>query len=447
MKLNISNNHKLLFLYFLILISSSTSEIIIKFERKFPTLTKENIMENLIENKIYMDMILGTPEQKIPMIIKINEHISYIAGSQSNGTFTKFYEKDSKSYITNQQESKYYSGVFAYKSTETFNINSKKYDNFEFYLGIKESFSVPLQYSGILGLGMRINCYDKNQSSDIESFIEQLYRKNIINYPVYYIKYLSENKGEIIIGNYPHQINKDKYNELNLRTVRTIYDSDCDGYWDFYFENVTYNEKKINFFPEFHFKFELEKGVIEVGNYFYDIVKDFFKNNNCIEKIIQSSEGRFYTFNCDKNFNYKNFPNITFYNSKLDLIFTLEYSDLFYNFEDRYYFLIIINCNKHSSTYWIMGQPFFEKYLTIFDVSFTKEKVGFYFDVNSQNINTNYTNQNKSNTKPYKISLIIAILIIIILCFALYYIFIRLPRKRRANELTDVFEYIPGKLL
>ena len=280
MKLNFSNNKKFLFLYFLSLIYSSTSEIIIKFERKFPPLTKENIMENLIENNIYMDMTLGTPEQKIPMIIKINEHSSYIAGSEAIGNFIKFNEKNSKSYITNQNESTYFSGfLFAYKSTDTFNINSKKYENFEFYLGIKESFSNPLQYSGILGLGMKINCYDGSQSSDIESFVEQLYRKHIINYPVYYIKYLSENKGEIIIGNYPHEINNDIYNEFNLRTVRGIYDSDCDGYWDFYFENVTFNGKKINYFPEFHFKFELEKGVIEVGNYFYYFFKDFFKNN------------------------------------------------------------------------------------------------------------------------------------------------------------------------
>ena len=447
MKLNFSNNKKFLFLYFLSLIYSSTSEIIIKFERKFPPLTKENIMENLIENNIYMDMTLGTPEQKIPMIIKINEHSSYIAGSEAIGNFIKFNEKNSKSYITNQNESTYFSGfLFAYKSTDTFNINSKKYENFEFYLGIKESFSNPLQYSGILGLGMKINCYDGSQSSDIESFVEQLYRKHIINYPVYYIKYLSENKGEIIIGNYPHEINNDIYNEFNLRTVRSIYDSDCDGYWDFYFENVTFNGKKINYFPEFHFKFELEKGVIEVGNYFYDIVKDFFKNNKCNEKIIQNIEGKFYTFNCDKNFEYKNFPNITFYNSKLDLLFTLEYSDLFYNFEDKYYFLVIINYNPHSSTYWTMGQPFFEKYLTTFDLSITKEKVGFYFDINSQNNNSN-NNLNQENAKPYKISLVISILIIIFLCFALYYIFIRLPRKKRANELLDDFEYIPGSKL
>ena len=445
MKLNISNNYKLLFLNFLLLISSSTSQITIQFERKFPSLTKENIMENLIENNIYMEMILGTPEQKIPMIIKINEHMSYIAGSESTGNHIKFEEKKSKSYITYQKESQYYSGsLFAYKSSETFNINSKKYEQFDFYLGIKETFYNPLKYSGMLGLGMKINCYEGNQSSDIESFVEQLYRKKIINNPVYYIKYLSENKGEIIIGNYPHEINKDIYKELNLRTVRGIYDSDCEGYWDFYFENVTYNEKKINFYPEFHFIFELEKGVIEVGNYFYDIVKDFFKNNYCNEKIIKNTEGSFYTFNCDKSFEYKKFPNITFYNSKLDLTFTLEYSDLFYNFEDKYYFLVIINYNPHSSTYWTMGQPFFQKYLTIFDVTNTKEKVGFYFDSNYQNINNTKNIINQGNTKPYKISLIIAIIIIICLCYALYYIFIRLPRKKRANELNDFFEYIPG---
>ena len=437
------HNYNFTIIYILIiLIPLIHTEVTIEFERKFPLLTKENIMNNLIENNIYTTLILGTPEQKIPVLIKINEHESYIAGTESTGNYSKFNEKNSITFKTDQKETKYFSDfVYAYKSKDTFNINSKKYEDFDFYLGTKETFSNPLSYSGILGLGKKVNCYDKNQSNVLESFIEQLQRRKIIKNQVYYIKYLNENKGQIIIGDYPHEINKKNYNEINLRTSKGVYDFDCDGYWDFYFDNVTYNNKKINEFPQFHVKFQLEQGVIEVGNYFYNIVNNYFIQNKCVEKIIEGYSN-YYSFNCEGNVDISKFPNLTFYQKVLDMEFTLTYKDLFYFFDNRHYFLIIINCNPKSSTYWIMGTPFFKKYLSVFDVSFTKEKIGFYLKEGN--------NENKENivvhveNKHYKISFFISVVIIIGLIILLYYIFIRWPRKKRANELLDDFEYISG---
>ena len=437
------HNYNFTIIYILIiLIPLIHTEVTIEFERKFPLLTKENIMNNLIENNIYTTLTLGTPEQKIPVLIKINEHESYIAGTESTGNYSKFNEKNSITFKTDQKETKYFSDfVYAYKSKDTFNINSKKYEDFDFYLGTKETFSNPLSYSGILGLGKKVNCYDKNQSNVLESFIEQLQRRKIIKNQVYYIKYLNENKGQIIIGDYPHEINKKNYNEINLRTSKGVYDFDCDGYWDFYFDNVTYNNKKINEFPQFHVKFQLEQGVIEVGNYFYNIVNNYFIQNKCVEKIIEGYSN-YYSFNCEGNVDISKFPNLTFYQKVLDMEFTLTYKDLFYFFDNRHYFLIIINCNPKSSTYWIMGTPFFKKYLSVFDVSFTKEKIGFYLKEGN--------NENKENIvvheeyKHYKISFFISVAIIIGLIILLYYIFIRWPRKKRANELLDDFEYISG---
>ena len=438
-----NHNYNFTIIYiFIILIPLIHTKVTIEFERKFPLLTKENIMNNLIENNIYTTLTLGTPEQKIPVLIKINEHESYIAGTESTGNYSKFNEKNSITFKTDQKETKYFSDfVYAYKSKDTFNINSKKYEEFDFYLGTKETFSNPLSYSGILGLGKKVNCYDKNQSNVLESFIEQLQRRKIIKNQVYYIKYLNENKGQIIIGDYPHEINKKNYNEINLRTSKGVYDFDCDGYWDFYFDNVTYNNKKINEFPQFHVKFQLEQGVIEVGNYFYNIVNNYFIQNKCVEKIIEGYSN-YYSFNCEGNVDISKFPNLTFYQKVLDMEFTLTYKDLFYFFDNRHYFLIIINCNPKSSTYWIMGTPFFKKYLSVFDVSFTKEKIGFYLKEGN--------NENKENIvvheeyKHYKISFFISVVIIIGLIILLYYIFIRWPRKKRANELLDDFEYISG---
>ena len=47
------------------------------------------------------------------------------------------------------------------------------------------------------------------------------------------------------------------------------------------------------------------------------------------------------------------------------------------NYKNKYNAKCFINCNPKSSTYWIMGTPFFKKYLSVFDVSFTKVKLDF----------------------------------------------------------------------
>ena len=81
--------------FFIIIIISQikliSSNIILNFKTSLnKTLTKENLMENLFTNKIYIEIKIGTPEQKIPMYLKTKTFSSFITGKNFKESIKKY---------------------------------------------------------------------------------------------------------------------------------------------------------------------------------------------------------------------------------------------------------------------------------------------------------------------------------------------------------------------
>ena len=141
---------------------------------------------------------------------------------------------------------------------------------------------------------------------------------------------------------------------------------------------------------------------------------------------------------CDKNKAEeklkKEFPTLYFKMNQFDKIFELNYNDLFRVKNDRIYFLIIFS-NTHQE-YFEIGKIFLKKYTFTFNQD--TKLIGYY-------IKTKNSNQNE---KPSFLSGTTFIIIItcLIFIFGVVGFFIgKLVydkiRKRRMNELDDLYEY------
>ena len=108
--------------------------------------------------------------------------------------------------------------------------------------------------------------------------------------------------------------------------------------------------------------------------------------------------------------------------------FTLTYNDLFFKYNDLYYFLVIFpeQFEPHND-YFTVGYPFLKKYSLLFDshnkiIVFMKENQPF---------------------PLFKILLIIfAFVLIIFLTFIIIFILKKPKRKKRVNEIDEDFEYL-----
>ena len=110
--------------------------------------------------------------------------------------------------------------------------------------------------------------------------------------------------------------------------------------------------------------------------------------------------------------------------------FTLNHEDLFYKFNQRYYFLIVFP-NKLNNEI-ILGTPFLKKYDIIFNME--QGRIGFYTEINKSTVFT-----------LTHLIIIILFLIIIGLVLFIYFSLCKKKRKLRVNEIEDDFDYIPHR--
>jgi len=309
-------------------------------------------------------------------------------------------------------------------------------------------------------------------------FIDYLRSKNKIETQDWTIKFTEQNKGQLIIGDLPHNYEKDtfKYNEnnytkCNTQCIITFFQPWGIEMKEIYFNNkvndkiiVNKNNNKLLLVYNFGFI---------IGNKSYKdlIYENYFQNlineNICtleksnITKYNQShyfikTEGDYFIFICQKekmDNHIKDFPTLFLSHIKYEYIFELTYNDLFKEINGYYYFMVIfpnINLDVYDineKEEWHLGIPFLRKYQFVFN--FDYKTIGFYkfknMDYQNEK-NKNETNNNNENKGVNKILLIILeIIIILLLIIVSFFIgkYLSKQRKKRANELKDEdFEYI-----
>ena len=393
-------------------------------------LSPDNLMENLFRNSILTNFFIGTPKQEIKMSIKLQNNLLYVFTSElTSKTFSpikskSFFQKTNFSNMLSDDNNN------SFLSTDIISLSNNKKNNFNFLL-IKNYTKFENIEGGILGLNINSN----EKIKDI-NFINQLKKLNLISSYSFSIKFKNENEGDLIIGKRPDEYdNKYQYNYFHSTNL-PLNNNELD--WGLLFDKIEYNEENLNEGNKYFSYFEPELGVIVSNFDFKILIEKLFFNNYVKEKkcFFKRFEGDIkYTgykyYYCNEDVDISTMNNLTFYSKELNFTFILTYKDLFYNFQGNNYYLVVFPW--YSGLHWRLGLPFFKKYQLVFDTD--KKMIGIYEKI---------LDKNYFLLISWKNNLIIFLsTIIVFLIFYIYKNFVNKPRKMRANELKDNYEYIP----
>jgi len=381
-----------------------------------------DFMENFFfKKKILISFLIGSNKQQIFFTLKMSNYYTSITSINSNSILKKYNESSSLTFQSFDEIKDLDSFYLGLKCKETFYIDNKtKLKNFPFYLVEITKFESMDEY-GILGLNL-INRFDLDKDFN---FIKNLKQNKMINDYTFYFDFDKNDflKGELIIGenNFYSQFENVYDNSLNVNEF---------NFWELNIRNIYLNDQIISNKKEI-VDISIENPLI-IGTFekFEYLKKNFFDQEGCYNNGFNYLNYDFYSINdevylyyfyCNNNVNISNFPNIIF--SINNVNFTFTYRDLFYNFNNTNYFLILFGTNK-----WHFGRLFLKKYKTAFNQE--KKIIIFNMKKKKNNINKNI--------------IIFILLFIIILCIIIIIQLIYLiPKKKRANELKDEnFEYI-----
>ena len=119
---------------------------------------------------------------------------------------------------------------------------------------------------------------------------------------------------------------------------------------------------------------------------------------------------------------------LNFYVKDINFTFSLTEEDLFYELDGKKYFLVLFQ-NLESDYYqWILGKPFLKKYQMVFDID--KKTIG------------TYKAKKSSGLGYWWIAIVGFVVVIGLLAYIISFV-LKKPRKKRATELDDDFDYTP----
>ena len=391
-----------------------------------------NEINNIIMSNLYISTKIGTNKQNINLLLKFSTYQIYLSDYLNNKNYFNY--NKSNSFIIYDSNSSFYLQDFKehFFCKDNFYLDKIQISQLNFVLA-KE-----LLYYNVSGcFGLKINDANFNVNTEF-NLIKQLKKKDIINSYCFTLLFDNKNNnGEILIGDYPHEIKtfNDKYlfEENNFFYTKSYFQDDLFS-WSLVFDNITHNNQQV--YHNYNIgELQIEIGGIVAPNYFQDMInvsffKVLFESKKCEIKITNISLYKYIYYTCDKDVNIKEFKEINFYIKNIRLNISLNYNDLFIKRNNKYVFLIFFK--DYSFKKWILGKPFLKKEIFTFDLD--KKIIGYYKNKNYYVINNNKLNLNLI------LLLFLSFVLIIILVIILFKKKINF-RKKYANELNDQYEY------
>ena len=411
-------------------------------------------LDDLINYNIYTNVTIGTPPQTVAHFIDPTEYSFNFKkkiltfGNNKFSPFLSKYENFSNFWFKEEKSSTFYKNETNGFCTDIFyfnNLNEEKITALNLKYTVPETHLRDVHKCGIIGLHTPDNLDFKSNLKETY-FIHELRQNGFIDEYTFSIFYdekytLFDNKndtnyGNIVIGESPHVFSPDKYNKEDLVTYKA---SD----WSILMNSVKFNSSKGDYLKEkIDMQISINSGFIKgTEAYRLKIEEVFFneliKKNLCIVEVMKENIylTDFFVFSCQNTYEVddyiKSFPSL-YFELPNDLKFVFTYKDLFKLFNDRLYFMIIfkIEAILAFSPKWIMGEPFLRKYFFLFDQD--RKIIGFY----------NKIDEDKKYTFAYIVIFILIGICIILIALLTKYVLYK-PRKIRANELEDNYDYLP----
>jgi hypothetical protein len=438
-------------------------------------------------NKVYTSISLGTPHKTIDFYFSMNEYISSVGLNSclkySNSSYSPYNSQSYKKIFENNQENENYNSYIL--SNEQCSIYSDldlndniTVNSFEFYLKDNKdnnndsdsdddggSLIERKQFCGTIGL----NRFPSSNYFNKKSLIYTLKKNKIINSYSWGLFFFNQDKlynvdddtqdkydGFFIAG----VTLDDNINIFNKELVCNVYAEENSLFWTFYFDRIFYYEtinNKTDYVCTNNTRVELVLDlnyIISDEQYYKDIKKiyfqKFFDNNTCYEaKSYKKEEGYTYMIICDLSFkdNQRSFPGIYLYSEQLFFAFNLNYKDVFYEYNNKIYFLIV---HKESvKDFWRIGRIFLKKYPFMFD--YDKKLISYVYLKRTWNPKNHTKNQkrkneqnnNNNNNSNFKDFIIYGLLFIGIIIGLFIGKRIWNKNKRlKANELEERYNYM-----
>ena len=415
------------FIFFIIIFNLFEKSIQAYIVYPFKKSTKEikSYPENLLQNDLEITIEIGTPPQTVDLNLRSKVYATFVASSDLKLPYTTYNEYNSKSFVklakntSNFQNQEFTKG---FKISESFKINQEQINSITLVLAT----SIAYNEAGALGLRL----LKSHEFGGNLSFIYQVKNPaNLDNY-AFTIRYDNDEKGELIIGSYPHLYdNNFKEKNFCFSRARNIGNS-ID--WVLDFDAIRYDNKTITGIITKSL-IQIEFGLIMAPFPLKKHFNDRFFSNRCREEFY--SKRNITILHCDKSLDISNFKDISFILKDIEYQFTLTYKDLFIEKDNEYIFAIVFDNNTFNiNPIWILGKPFMKKFQLVYDLD--RKIIGMYKE----------NNNNVENSNKYIIYIVaLSILGIIVVGLVIYIIFIiKKPRKNKAFELDDDnFDYIP----
>ena len=457
----------LIFSFQLYVIFSENLFIPFKTRIDLSKMTTDNAMEMLINNQITVDFLVGSNNQKIELNLKTQNASTYIlsADCPENEYAVKYNYNQSTTLVILDQNHRYYMHGFSFAThvNDKASIllkDDKKTDinEFRFMLATKLDYNTMQDVSGVLGL-ILINDYAVTQDTD---FIRQMKQKDITNSEIFMLDYKDQYNGIFYVGDYYHEYNE-SYTKKDLIKINAGRKNKYPN-WEIEVNKIISGNKEIQYNTYMLLFYEL--GIIGAPIEYYNhtkntFFKEYLENGVCEEKINRDNAASFQKYSyivCNKkDFKRESFPELKFFSSENENIYSLSHEYLFYEFNDKIYFLIIHPILSITYEYWYLGKPIFLKYKFFMDKD--EKTIGFYNITEEDKKEDGEKKQDeggddegkkggeKGENNKLVYIIIIAVLVLIIIGISTYFIRrIIKSRKKRANELDDDdMDYTPYK--
>ena len=413
----------------------------------------EHFINISVINSIYTTIKIGNPNQFVKTWIDSDEYSYYLY--KDICLLDSYYnENDSLSFEPNLTKTYFYKGYGeAFYINETFtlenNINENNNEiiikqfpilfmkdpkNDKRFNDMHSIEEITNKTCATIGFRYMDNFNDK----DSKDFLITLKQKEIIDDYIVFIEYdKNGNEEYLILGGYPEEVFKNKYDIKYQHTTYIKFFYQYIYQWGLSFDKI-YSGEDYKFYKveaAFHYNLGVIYGIQEYQSY---IEKYFFNDyiNLKICKLIVYKNYELYE--CDREKftikEMKKFPQLNFFKADFEASFSLTYEDLFFIKGNKVYFLIVFH--HILKEVWELGKPFLKKYSFAFN--FDSKLVWYYKNNNNDNNNKN-NNKSFSNGNIIFICAIIFLSIILgILSFFLGKMLYNKKKKlKKAEELTQ----------
>lgn len=443
----------LVFFYIISIINSSY--IILPFETfknkneySKNELNITDFYENYFSNIIFTSIEIGNQNNIVPIILTSNSYglsIGYLCdnnfdnkNSLYNDKSTSFF-RETNGLITYQQ----YEGGFYAKDSFTFftdlenNSKNKKTVNNISFIYMPQGAKTYLKKEKICGI-MGLSLKYVNYCEESRNIITNLNKLDIIQKYTYSIHYKDSNNGYILIGEEPHNIISNLFDEDCLRKANALSDGYDDMEWKTEFNQIYFYEngvkkkmtetKRVKFAIEINYMIGTNEFKKNIENSFFG---KFLEKNICFYEKITNKRFSILICNKDPSFDIRSFPNFFFYHRIFNYTFELTKEELFLEQNNKYVFLVFFS--DYDIKYYVLGKIFLKKYLLIFNQD--SKTIGFY------NQDLKLKNNIEKTSAIMKIFGIFIIIICSIIGFYLAKKIYENSRKKRINEINDQYEY------